>query len=161
MPTDTPPLYWDSSVFLAYINGEQGRLPVIDALLAEIEADDDRRIFTSTITRVEVAFAAFEAHSATLDPQALSDIDALWDDRSVVEVVELHDDIALSARGLIREAIARGWSLKPLDAVHLATARWLQATEFHTYDASLHKYGQLVGFTIREPYALQGRLPNT
>ena len=161
MTSETAPFYWDSSVFLAYINGEPARLPTIDALLAEIEADNQRRIFTSTIARVEVAFAAFEAHSSSLDPRALAEIDALWDDRSVVEVVELHDDIALGARNLMREAIPRGWSLKPLDAVHLATAQWLQAVEFHTYDTSLHKYGELTGLTIRAPYALQGRLPNT
>jgi predicted nucleic acid-binding protein len=161
MPNDKPPLYWDSSVFLAYVNGEQARLPVIDSLLDEIERDENRRIFTSTVSRVEVAFAAFEARSATLDARTLADIDALWDDRSVVEVVELNDEIALGARSLMREAIARGWSLKPMDAIHLATANWLQAAEFHTYDSLLQKFEDLVGFRVCEPYALQGRLPNT
>jgi predicted nucleic acid-binding protein len=161
MPNDSPSPYWDSSVFLAYINGEPARLPIIDSLLHEIEQEESRRIYTSTISRVEVAFAAIEADSAVLDAQTLAGIDALWDDRSVVEVVELHDEIALAARGLMRGAIARGWSLKPIDAVHLATASWLDVVEFHTYDSPLQKYKDLVDFQILEPYALQGRLPNT
>lgn len=161
MANDSPALYWESSVFLAYINGEPARLPIIDSLLHEIEQEESRRIYTSTISRVEVAFAAVEAQSAVLDAQTLSDIDALWDDRSVVEVVELHDEITLTARGLMRDAVDCGWSLKPLDAIHLATASWLDVAEFHTYDHPLDKYENLVGFSILEPYALQGRLPNT
>jgi len=161
MANESPSPYWDSSVFLAYINGEPARLPIIDSLLQEIEQEQSRRIYTSTISRVEVAFAAVEARSAVLDAQTMADIDALWDDRSVVEVVELHDEIALAARGLMREAVGRGWALKPLDAVHLATARWLDVAEFHTYDTPLQKYKDLVNFRIIEPYALQGRLPNT
>jgi hypothetical protein len=65
------------------------------------------------------------------------------------------------ARDLMREAIAasRGvWSLKPLDAVHLATAQWLDASHpisgFHTYDTSLKKYANLLGgIPIVEPDA--------
>jgi predicted nucleic acid-binding protein len=159
MTSDQGLLYWDSSVFLAYINGEQARLPIIDALLDEIEHDEARRVFTSSISQVEVAFATSEANTHALDPETESKIDALWQDRSVVEVVELHDEIALEARSLMRDSVTRGWSLKALDAIHLATARWLQATEFHTYDHRLEKYEPLVGFPVREPYAAQGRLP--
>jgi predicted nucleic acid-binding protein len=160
MTNDTPVLYWDSSVFLAYINGEIRRLSTIDALLEEIERNEGRRIFTSTISRVEVAFATVEAQSATLSSQTLSDIDALWDDRSVVEVVELHDEIALGARALMREAVSRGWSLKPIDAIHFGTAQWLQADEIHTYDSGLFKFHEILGIEVREPHVLQSRLPH-
>ncbi len=71
-------------------------------------------------------------------------------------MVEFHSDIAKEARTLIREALTRKWSLKPLDAIHLATARWLSKAglsidEFHTYDKGIFKYGSVVGFKIVEP----------
>ena len=63
----------------------------------------------------------------------------------------------------MRDAITKGWSLKPLDAIHLATAQWLSSVgvtvdEVHTYDNSLVKYGPIVGFSIMEPYAPQPRM---
>ena len=39
--------------------------------------------------------------------------------------VEFHQGIAQIAKALIREALIQGWSLRPADAIHLATAKWL------------------------------------
>lgn len=66
-------------------------------------------------------------------------------------------------------SILKGWKLKPLDAIHLSTARQERVTEFHTYDNPLHKYAQrgpndepsIVEFSIGPPRALQPRLPGT
>ena len=60
----------------------------------------------------------------------------------------------------MRNAIAQGWSLKPLDSIHLATAKWLSdlgmpVGEFHTYDRQLNKYAAMVGVKILEPYTPQ------
>ena len=78
-------------------------------------------------------------------------------------MVEYHAEIGNRARTLMRNAITRGWSLKPLDAIHLATAQWLvdngvQVDEFHAYDRSLDKYGSIVGFTICEPNTPQPKM---
>jgi hypothetical protein len=59
-------------------------------------------------------------------------IDALWNDDSVINLIELHDGIALHARELMRRALTQNWSLKPADAIHLASAQWLRVTEIHT-----------------------------
>ncbi len=52
-------VYWDACVFLSYINGEQERLPVIDALLEESRSGKIE-IITSTVSLAEVAFAEEE-----------------------------------------------------------------------------------------------------
>ena len=64
----------------------------------------------------------------------------------------------------MRDAIPHGWGLKPMDAIHLATAEWVNrrlftVEEFHTYD-KLDKYGFMIGIRIKEPYILQPSFPN-
>ena len=154
--------YWDACNFLSYVNEHPDRMPTLDALLAD-SASGNVTIYTSALSQVEVAFAASEQKRRVLDPQEEQKIDSLWSDPDVVSLVEYHDGIGRQARALMRDAIARGWSLKTLDAIHLATAMWLaqagfQVDEFHTYDGSLEKYGAIVGFTICEPHATQPRL---
>jgi len=66
----------------------------------------------------------------------------------------------------MRDSVTRGWSLKPMDAIHLATAKWakdqmgLSVDEFQTYDLPLGRYDALLGLQICEPYILQPPLPN-
>ena len=78
-----------------------------------------------------------------------------------IDTVELYDQIAGEARTLIRYAVQQGWSLKPPDAIHLATATRMQATELFTYDTALPKYAARTGLSIGEPYNPQGQLPGT
>lgn len=52
----------------------------------------------------------------------------------------------------MRQAITKGWSLKPADAIHLATAKRMELDEIHTYDPSLNKFSELTGIKIREPH---------
>ena len=47
MPKDPKLIYWDSCVFLSYINGDVERLGIIDALLLEVsESKGERKIVT-------------------------------------------------------------------------------------------------------------------
>ena len=136
---DTPTiLYWDSSAFLSYVNEIPDRIPTLEALL-ESSANGIIELYTSTISHVEVAFGASEQQQRRLDPEIEQQIDSLWSDPKVVVSVEYHGRIGQIARDLMRLAVTRGWSLKPLDAIHLATAQWLsglgiEIDEFHTYD---------------------------
>ena len=137
-------------------------MPILDALLGN-GATGSTRLYTSELARVEVAFAAREQRGQALDPQMEQAIDSLWANPEAVVLVEHHSGISLEARSLMREAITRGWSLKPLDAIHLATARWLSKVgitveEFHTYDQQLLRYEPMVGFKIAEPNTLQPRM---
>ena len=141
MPEAHRVIYWDSCVFLSYVNVYPDRMPVLDVLLDE-SAGGAVKLFTSTLAHVEVAFSASEQQQEALDPQVEQQIDSLWADPEVVVSVEYHDGIGRVARRLMRSAVKTGWSLRPLDAIHLATAQWLCSVEqgvdeFHTYDSRL------------------------
>ena len=162
---DTPKLtYWDSNAFLSYVNGLPDRMPVLDALLeASSKVGGEVKIHTSTLSHVEVAFGASEQMRQALEPQIEQMLDNLWADAEVVISVEYHAGIGQIAKSLIRNAVTKGWSLKPLDAIHLATAQWLSISglalnEFHTYDKALIKYNSLVDYRICEPYISQPRM---
>ena len=157
-------IYWDSCVFLSYINGMEERIPILEALLqSSSSANGDVKIYTSIMSKVEVAYATTERSLLSLDSSVEENISALWADAETVISVEFHDLIAIAARDLIRNALAEGWSLKPQDSVHLATARWLSESgieidEFHTYDRALNKYAAILGFRILEPNTPQPNL---
>ena len=155
MPDTPKTIYWDSNCFLAYVNEETDRIDVLSALL-DLSESGEINLYASIISQTEVAFSDSERRSRALEPETQHRIDDLWSDRRPIKSVEFNDTIGLAARGLIRGSVARGWSLKPLDAIHLATAQWLpnlgaQVDEFHTYDGGLSRYSPIVGFPISEP----------
>lgn len=159
MPSPRRRIYWDAPVWLSYINGDIDRLPTLDALLADSSSDSGNvEIYTSTVSQVEVAFARAEQDKKALDQTVEQQIDELWADRVALKLAELHERITKEARQFIRLAMTRSWSLKPLDAIHLATARFCQCEEFHTYDQRLLKYSNDVGFPIVEPHTQQPKL---
>ena len=159
MPSQRQRIYWDADVWLSYINGEADRLPMLDALLADSSSPKGNiEIYTSQISEVEVAFAKSEQDNKVLDPDVEKQIDELWADRDALKTIEYHHTIGIQARAIIRLAIEKGWQLKPMDAIHLATAKQCQATEFHTYDKRLLKYSNDIGFPIVEPHVIAPRM---
>jgi predicted nucleic acid-binding protein len=159
MPDARRLVYWDANVFLDYIEGNPTRLPVLDALLDDsANPRGTIQIVTSTISIVEVAFAVHEKINRILDSHIEVRLNDLWTDEQAVKLAEFHDLVAIEARALMRRGLEMGMRLKPMDAIHLATAARLEVAEFHTYDASLRKYAPIVGFPIVEPHTLQPRL---
>lgn len=145
--------YIDACVSLAYINGDADRVPTIDAIFREaLSFGGSIRLYTSMISIAEVAFGAMEQRKSVLDAPTEQKINALWLPGSPIGLVEYYRLIGDDAKGLMRVAVARGWSLKALDAIHLATARRMEVTEFLTYDKKLRKYAQDAGFAICDPY---------
>ena len=118
----------------------------------------DRELVTSTIAQTEVAFALAEQINQAPDEDIEAKIDSLWGDKRAITLIEYHTVIALEARELIRKGLQFNWSLKPLDAIHLATARWFGVAEFHTYDKNLFKYEKMTDLRICEPYTGKPRL---
>ncbi len=163
MPSAPKAIYWDSACFLSYVNEDAPRMVALDALI-EASGRGKIHLFTSELSQVEVAFGASEQRQHELDPNIELRLDALWADAKVVTVIEYHNRIGRIARSMIRDTIARGQrTLKPIDAIHLATARWLRSEggvvdEFHTYDQDLFKYADICGFRILEPYVEQPNL---
>ncbi len=125
---------------MSYVNEIEDRMLVLEALMAESASESGGvHIYTSALSKVEVSFGAAEQRRQALDPETEEHIDYLWSDPMAVVLVEYHDGIGREARQLMRNAITQGWSLKPLDAIHLATAKWLSdmrvpVDEVHTYD---------------------------
>ncbi len=163
MPDQSRAIYWDSCVFLSYINGMAERLPSLEALLALSSSGSGGKIYTSELAQVEVAYAISEREQRRLDAATEERIDALWTDSSAIVLVEVHSSISSLARRFIREGLAKNWDLKPADAIHIATAQWISQAglpleEFHTYDQRLFRYGPDVGFNILEPYTPQPNL---
>ncbi len=160
MPDGLPPrVYWDACVFLDYISEHPDRYPTIEALLEQAD-QGKRQVLTSVTTIAEVAFAQQEKAAGSVSAETEKRIDALWMPPSPVTLVEFHVLTARTARALLREAVNRGWGLKPFDAIHLATAKLLGVTQFNTYDLNrLGKYGELIGTKVCEPYIEQTSLP--
>jgi predicted nucleic acid-binding protein len=147
--TPRPRIYWDSCLFLSYINGDADRLPDLERLL-ENAREGAIQVVTSMVSIVEVARGAQE-QAGVLDTDAAAKIDALWKPSSPIILVEFHRVIAAAARDLIRAGISQGWSLKPMDAIHLASAANIGADGLLTYDAALEKYAALISVPVIQP----------
>jgi predicted nucleic acid-binding protein len=139
--------YWDSCVVLSYLEGTADRVSQIESFLRLDK--DQAQLVTSVLTITEVAFQASERHGRQLNEEIERNIDSFWKPESRLTVVELFADVAQRARSLIRDSLTRGWSLKPADAIHLATADHLAVTEFHTYDEGLAKFRVLTRSRFR------------
>ena len=144
--------YWDANIFIHILEGKEDIVPTLLTLLDE-GANKRLDIYTSLISMVEVAFAKQEKDKKQLEAGVVEKIDKLWLPNSPIKIIELSPIIAARARDLIREAVGKGWGLKPADAIHLASAENIQAHEFHTDDKRLYKFGDGLGFTAKVPEA--------
>ena len=163
MPETPERIYWDSCLFLAYVNEEPGRVDVVSDLLAS-SSTGELTVYTSDLSRVEVAFATLEREQKVLSRDIEARIDRLWEGE-VAMTVEFNAAIARLARSFIRQAVTVGRSLKPYDATHLATAQWLSDNgihidQFHTFETRLDWLNgrEGVGFRILRPYTPTPRL---
>lgn len=157
--------YWDACVFSSYHGAIPDRAPTIDAILAEVQKDRNRRIITSSISILEVAFATGHGPARPITTDHAEKIDALWRDTHIVELVDIHQHLLFQARRLIRQAFDNSFTkLTPNDALHLATATWINqhigaVVEIQTYDNYwLNHIHNLIEIKICEPHAQQPRL---
>ncbi len=158
MPDDPRRIYWDACVFLSFLNGEEERSDVIQQLLDEAR-DGEFELVTSTLSVAEVAFGKEEQDGRAPAPAILAAIEAFWLPGGPVNLIEFHRLIALDARDLVRDArLSRDERLTPLDAVHVASAKRLNAEEFHTYDGPLLRFKGSIPFSIREPWTQKPRI---
>src|SRR5687768_1929140 len=152
MPDEPKRIYWDACVFLHYIEGTPRWMPILDSLLEEATETTGLVIYTSTLSITEVAFAQAEKDGQALDPSIEAEIDALWNDRAAVKLVEFNEIIARDARALLRQAVGSGRHLRPMDAIHLATAQNRRVAEFHTTDERLKNGWQDLSFPVQDPF---------
>src|SRR5258706_14341700 len=152
MPTNSL-FYWDTNLFLYYLNNDPERVPTLEAILDGISQGNKEKIVTSVITKVEISWVASEKYNRALSAEEEENIDAFLSDASIIELVDFNEEITYIARSLRRRAMERAWSLKTIDAIHLATAEWVGAIEMNTYDDRLFKYNELIGIDVKAPVA--------
>jgi predicted nucleic acid-binding protein len=158
MPDSPTRIYWDACVFLSHLNGEADRADVIEQIMDEA-SDGKWEILTSTVSQVEVAFAKAEQDEKAPSADLLAAIEAYWLPESPVTLIEFHRLIAEQARDLVRHSrLEQDQRLTPLDAIHLASAQRLGATDFHTYDRGLLDRNGTMEFPIREPWTPEPRI---
>jgi predicted nucleic acid-binding protein len=151
--------YWDSNVFLAYLNAEPGRVNIVTSLWRDVSNGNRGKVFASVESIVEVATVA-EERNIGIHSGTLAKIDAIWSDPNL-QMVEAPELVMRRARKLIRDAFSQSWTLTPKDAIHIATAMWIDQhtafsiVEFHTYDKKLMRFAPMAGLTICEPHAAQ------
>lgn len=156
--------YWDSCVFLSYVAKIPDRIEMLDAVLEEVREDRERKLIASAFAIAEVAFASGHGSPTRRPTDEEARIDELWE-APFIELVEVNRFILYQARTLMRDAVDQSLPLKPNDAVHLATAAWVNehvgpVNEFQTYDKKLMNCNALISIPIREPTTLQPRLLN-
>ena len=160
MVSNLTKIYWDADVIISFVNDNPERIPVLEAILEATSKDESKTIITSTISKVEVCWTAIEKTNRALSDVEVRKIDDLFEDYSVMTVVEFNDEIALLARKLMRKGMIGGDKrLGTNDAIHLASAEWAGARELNTYNLKHYKYFEnLTHLIIREPIANQPKL---
>lgn len=152
-----PPLiYWDSSVFLAWLKPETSRHRQCRDILDEAELGK-LRIVTSAITLTEVIKLKGSPKLKAEDEAKI----AKFFKQPYLVVYQLNRRIGEDARHLI-------WlhsKLEPKDSIHLATADYAKVLEVHTFDAKhmIPLDGRIGTPPLRicEPQLDQSKLPFT
>lgn len=130
--------YWDSSVFIAYFEEEEGRFEWCEAVI-EAAQRGDARIITSTISFCEVIYI----NGRDLMNEEIEErLKAFFELPFIVPVV-LERAVAEDAR----ELIWRHRHLKPKDAIHVSSARHAGVNVIDAYDGDFLKLnGTITGF---------------
>lgn len=134
--------YWDASAFVAFIVGEPGRAEDCRKLLDEA-ASGAYLLFTSAITLAEVT----RKRHQPVNPDVRQTIEKFFEN-PYIETVNADRFTVLRARDLIFQHL----SLRPNDAIHLASAQRANCTMLYTYDKDLLDLnGSIIDLEIVEP----------
>ncbi len=137
-------LYWDSAAFLAWLQSEKERAPKCAATLERAKTGE-LLIVTSALTLTEVLWTRGGPRLAKDKAATLR----RFFRRSGIRVYNVTRAIAESAQDVVWD-----FSVKPKDAIHVATAMHLDVAILETFDEGLLKKNGKVGsppLVIREP----------
>lgn len=135
-------LYWDSCVFIDLLERTPGR---IEQLLPIIGLAERKEILivTSALSLSEVS----RLGRLRLDDESVEQMVSRFFENPYLSVRPADRFVAEMSRPLIRNL-----GLKPLDAIHVATALMMKVDMMQTYDAKILKLnGQIKGLPIEEP----------
>jgi predicted nucleic acid-binding protein len=131
MAGDSPLYYWDTCLFLAWINDEQRKSGEMDGVREVIQRAKRRevRLLTSVLTSVEVLDAKLPVGLETLFYGLIKRVNRVGMDSKCAGLA--HD---LRNFYVSKASQYGGKTLSTPDAIHLATAILYRADEFHTFD---------------------------
>ena len=152
-------LYWDADVILHYLSKYPKHHQVLSDIIDEVEKSNGKtKIITSALSQVEV-FYLKNGSSLNISPASIAEIDKFFLNNPIMEVVGINDFVIRDTRDLQFQLRNKGKSLTFPDAIHLATAKWLQPSIFHTYNKKdFSKASSFVTFPIEEPSLSQKNL---
>jgi predicted nucleic acid-binding protein len=145
-------IYWDSDCFLGHFHAEKGKAEKCDGVLQRAERGEVL-IVTSALTLAEVLWM----RGGPRLPKDKAELVQKFFRRSYMRVYNVSRKISEAAQIHVWDD-----SIKPKDAIHVATAVHLGADALETFDKHLIGKSGTVGkplLLIREPQAAaQGRL---
>ncbi len=142
-----PVVYLDTSVFIALIQNEAGRVAACkDAMQDAIE--EKTKALTSALAIAEVVKGEAGMIPEAAEPAIESFFSSLW-----LRVAAVDQRVAVRAR-----EVSRLYGLKPPDAIHVATAILYGASRIFTYDKHLLKLA-IPAIRISHPETSQPRFP--
>lgn len=152
MPGDNAPsVYLDSCVFLAFFQDEPDRADDV-AELFEKALQKEVKLYTSVLSLTEVAFLEQERAENLLNLRVEQRIADTFNEEGLVTLMEYTKLVAADARKLVRKTmVGQGKTLKPPDAIHLASALRVGANVLHTYDDLLIGHSGVHGIEIVTP----------
>ncbi len=146
--------YWDSCLFIDFLNGSPPGEQIVSPLIAAARSGE-LTIVTSTLSLAEVAYVARELTDG-LDDKVEDAIETMFQDDELLTLVEYDEDIGVESRKLIRRTLGMDRRLKSADAIHLATAATVRADVLFTFDRALIGHAQSLNVTnAREPEPLE------
>ena len=146
---DTERIYFDSSVYLALLNSEPGRVNIAASLVREAE-QGRLQILTSAISLAEVAFFKTEGSTGEL-AEIDRRIDSLLQNSRVTTLIQFTPGIGVRAREFVRSQPGRRAKLSVLDSIHLASAAAAVVDRFYAYDRDFSPFADVVRFSIGQP----------
>lgn len=145
-------IYWDSDCFLGHLQAEPGKAEKCDGVIQRAERGEVL-IVTSALTLAEVLWM----RGGQRVSKDKAEIVQRFFRRSYIRVHNVTRKISEDAQELVWD-----YSIKPKDAIHVATALHLGIATLETFDTKLIAKSGTVGnplLLIREPEAAsQGRL---
>jgi predicted nucleic acid-binding protein len=128
-------VYWDANPFCIVLNNESERLEACLAVLRAAESGE-LKIVTSALTLAEVV----RTKDARISPGKEAVLSDFFQNDFLV-FVSVEWFVGNRARQLMHQHPA----LKPMDALHVATAIRAKVSEMHTYDRKLIRLSGKVG----------------
>ncbi|MBV9785538.1 MAG: type II toxin-antitoxin system VapC family toxin [Acidisphaera sp.] len=139
-------IYWDSDAFLGWLQEEPGKVELCQGTLERAERGE-ALIVTSALTITEVLWMR---RGPTI-PRTKADLLRRFFRRSYIRVRNLTRAVAEAAQDIVWDH-----SVRPKDAIHVATALDAKVPTLETFDEVLLKRSGMIGgvpLLVRKPIA--------